>query len=113
MKSLLKCQETMIIQQENFYLYHQKYYKLIDIDLSRQANTNISQENNFTEKLEENDGATKKQQEKQHRKATKNYSKLFFRFIKVNRIMYYSIVLFYVLFYCTNNRTLKNIEFIK
>ena len=77
----------MIIQQETFYLYHQKYYKLIDIDLSRQANTNISQENNFTEKLEENDAATKKQQEKQHRKATKNYSKLFFRFIKLNRIV--------------------------
>ena len=44
MKNRLKCQETIIIQQETFYLYHQKYYKLIDIDLSRQANTNISRE---------------------------------------------------------------------
>ena len=40
----------MIIQQETFYLYHQKYYKLIGIDLSRQTNPNISQEINFTKK---------------------------------------------------------------
>ena len=68
----------MIIQQETFYLYHQKYYKLISIDLSRQENTNISQENNFTEKLVTISF---------HRKATKNYSKPFFRFIKLNRII--------------------------
>ena len=29
------------------YLYHQKYYKLIDIDLSRQANTSIPQQINL------------------------------------------------------------------
>ena len=40
------------------YLFHKKYYKLIGIDLSRQTNTNTPQEINFTEKLEENDGAT-------------------------------------------------------
>ena len=40
------------------YLYHQKYYKLIGIDLSRQKNTSISQQNNFVEKLGEDDGAT-------------------------------------------------------
>ena len=39
------------------YLHHQKYYKLIDIDLSRQANTSIPQQINFTGKLEEDDGA--------------------------------------------------------
>ena len=39
------------------YLYHQNYYKLIGIDLSRQANTNILQQINFTGKLEENDGS--------------------------------------------------------
>ena len=39
------------------YLYHQKYYKLIGIDLSRQANTNIPQQISFVEKLEEDDGA--------------------------------------------------------
>ena len=40
------------------YLYHQKFYKVIDIDLSRQANRNIPQQITFIEKLEENDGAT-------------------------------------------------------
>ena len=39
------------------YLYHQNYYKLIGIDLSRQTNTNIPQQINFTGKLEEDDGA--------------------------------------------------------
>ena len=40
------------------YLYHQKYYKLIGIDLSRQTNANISQKINLLRKLEEDDGAT-------------------------------------------------------
>ena len=40
------------------YLYHQKYYKLIGIELSRQTNTNISQKINLLRKLEEDDGAT-------------------------------------------------------
>ena len=40
------------------YLYHQNYYKVIGIDLSRQTNTNIPQKINFTGKLEEIDGAT-------------------------------------------------------
>ena len=40
------------------YLHHQKYYKLIGIDLSRQADTHISQQINFVRKLEEDDGAT-------------------------------------------------------
>ena len=39
-------------------LYHQKYYKLIGIDLSRQTNTSIPQQINFTGKLEEDDDAT-------------------------------------------------------
>ena len=39
------------------YLYHQNYYKLIGIDLSRRANTNILQQINFTGKLEENNGS--------------------------------------------------------
>ena len=38
-------------------LYQQKYYKLIDIDLSAQANRNIPQQINFTGKLKEDDGA--------------------------------------------------------
>ena len=40
------------------YLYHQKHYKLIAIDLSRQANTTISQQINFMGKLEEDGGVT-------------------------------------------------------
>ena len=34
------------------YLYHQKHYKLIDIDLARQTNTSILKQINFVEKLE-------------------------------------------------------------
>ena len=40
------------------YLYHLKYYKLISIGLSRQANMCIPQKINFVQKLEEGDGAT-------------------------------------------------------
>ena len=39
------------------FSYHQNYYKLIGIDLSRQTNTNIFQWINFTEKLEKDVGA--------------------------------------------------------
>ena len=48
------------------YLYHQKYYKLIGIDLSRQTNTNIPQQINFVGKFEDDDAKvffiTEKQQ---------------------------------------------------
>ena len=40
------------------YSYHQNYYKLIGIDLSRETNTNILQQINFIGKLEEDNGAT-------------------------------------------------------
>ena len=40
------------------YLYHQKYYKLIGINLPRQRNASILQQINFVGKLEEDDGAT-------------------------------------------------------
>ena len=39
------------------YLYHQNYYKLTGINLSRQKNTSIPQQINFAGKLEENYGA--------------------------------------------------------
>ena len=39
-------------------MYQQNYYKLIDIDLSRQINKNIPQKINFIGKLEEDYGAT-------------------------------------------------------
>ena len=40
------------------YLYRQKYYKVIGIDLSRQTNTAIPQQITFVGKLEEDDGVT-------------------------------------------------------
>ena len=40
------------------YLYHQKYYKLIDFDLSRQTITGSSQEINSVGKLEDDNGTT-------------------------------------------------------
>ena len=40
------------------FSYHQKCYKFVGIDLSRQANTNIPQQISFTGTLEEEDGAT-------------------------------------------------------
>ena len=40
------------------YLYHQKYYKLIAIDLWRQTNTSIPQQINFIGKIEEHHDAT-------------------------------------------------------
>ena len=40
------------------YLYRQKHYKLIGIDLSNQTNTTISQQISFTRKLEEDDDVT-------------------------------------------------------
>ena len=40
------------------FSYYQNYYKLIGIDLSRQTDTSIPPQTNFTEKLEEDDGAT-------------------------------------------------------
>ena len=39
------------------YLYHKKSYKLIDIDLLRQANTNVPQQISFRRKLKEDNGA--------------------------------------------------------
>ena len=40
------------------YLYHQKYFKLIDRYLPRQTNTSISQQINFVGELEQDDSAT-------------------------------------------------------
>ena len=38
------------------YLYHQKYYELIGIDVPRQTNRNIPQQINFTGKVEDDSG---------------------------------------------------------
>ena len=40
------------------FSYHQNYYNLIGIDLSRQINMSTPQQVNFVRKLEEGDGAT-------------------------------------------------------
>ena len=40
------------------YLYHQKYYKVIGIDLSSQTNTTIPHKINFTGRLEKEDDWT-------------------------------------------------------
>ena len=40
------------------FSFHQNYYKFIGIDLSKQINTSIPQQINFTGKLQEDDGAT-------------------------------------------------------
>ena len=51
----------MEMSRNNYYLTENLldyYYKLIGIDLSRQANTSIPQKINFTGKLEKDDGAT-------------------------------------------------------
>ena len=74
MKNLLKCPKNIDYTTVSLldYSYHQNYYKLIGIDLSRQTNirqrqTTIPQQDNYREKLEEGDGAkmffiTEKQQ---------------------------------------------------
>ena len=84
------------IQTWNFldYLYHQNYYKLIGINLSRQTSTSIPQQINFVEKLEEDDGA---KMFFYCWNAAKKYSKIFFKLFQNN----------------INNGTTKNIKFIK
>ena len=59
-------------------------YSVIGIDLSRQVNAIIPQQINFVGKLEEDNGATMLFS---RWKAAKNYFKLFFSFIKLNRII--------------------------
>ena len=60
MKNLSKCQEKIIIQQETYYIYW--ITKIIKNSLvwiyPDKLLASIPQKNNFTAKLEENDGAT-------------------------------------------------------
>ena len=48
------------------FSYHQNYCKLVGINLSRQKNTNISQQINFLGKLEDDSGTMFFIAEKQH-----------------------------------------------
>ena len=56
------------------YLHHQKYYKPIDTDLSRQKITSISQQINFTEKLDKYDSAAMFFIAEKQQKAILNFS---------------------------------------
>ena len=60
MKSMFKCQETMIIQPETKQIIStgKNHYKPIGIDLSRRTNTSSPQKINFIGKLEEDNDAT-------------------------------------------------------
>ena len=58
MKNLSKCQKMMTTQQEIYYIFHIIKIFMNSLDLSRQTNTNIPQQINFTGKLEKDDGAT-------------------------------------------------------
>ena len=80
MKNSLRMSRNNYCTTGNFLVhsYHQIYYKLISIDLSKQTNTTVPQQISFTEKLEENDGATLIFM----LKSRKSFFKLFFRFIK-------------------------------
>ena len=56
------------------YSYYQSYYKLIDIDLSRQTNTSLPQQIHSTGKLEEDDGGTMFFIAEKQRKTILNFS---------------------------------------
>ena len=55
------------------YLYHEKYYKLIGIDLSRQTYASIPRQINFVAKLEEDDGSTMFFVSENHQKTILNF----------------------------------------
>ena len=55
-------------------MYNQNYYKIIGIDLSRQTNTSIPQQINFTGKLEKDDGVTMIFIAEKQQKAILNFS---------------------------------------
>ena len=64
MKNWSKCQKAMVKREYTKwnlldYSYYKSYYKLIGIDLLREANTKIPQKKKeFIEKLEEDGGMT-------------------------------------------------------
>ena len=69
------------------YLYHQKYYKLIGTDLSRQTNTSISQHINFIGRLEKDEGAAMFFIDEKQQQQKKKNNKFFCKFIGCNRII--------------------------
>ena len=68
-----------------YFSYHQNYYILIGIDLSRQTNTNIPQQINFTGKhVQWCNGATKLFIAEKQQKTILNFV---FSFINCNRLL--------------------------
>ena len=55
-------------------MHHQNYHKTIVIDLSREVNTSIPQQINFTGKLEKDDGVTMIFIAEKQQKAILNFS---------------------------------------
>ena len=66
------------------YLYHQKYYKLTGIDLSRKTNTTIPQQDNFTKKIK---GRWRNKVFLLLNSRSQKKAKLVFRFINCHRII--------------------------
>ena len=56
------------------YLYRQKYYKLIVMDLSKQTNMNVLKQINFVGKLEEDEVQTMFFIDEKHQKTILNFS---------------------------------------
>ena len=86
MKSFLKCQEKMTIQQKIYLIICiiKIILNLLYIYILRQRNTNIPQQFNFVGKLEQDNGTT---MFFHHWKAAKNYFRLYFRFFNCNRMI--------------------------
>ena len=78
-KKLIKMNNDYTTGKLLDYLYHQIYYKLSGIYLSRQTHTNVSQQINFTGKVDEDVDATMK--------SRKKYFQLFSRFKNCKRII--------------------------
>ena len=65
------------------FSYHENYYELIGIDLSRQTNKNVHQQINFTGKLQEDNGGTMFFIAEKQRKTIS----VFFRVINCNKMI--------------------------
>ena len=83
MKNMSKYQKNQNQKTKKKRLYNWKYIRFLDS--SRQTNTTIPQQNSFTGKLEENEGATMFVIAEKQQKA---FLKLFCRFMNCSRIIY-------------------------
>ena len=83
MKNMSKYQKNQNQKTKKKRLYNWKYIRFLDS--SRQTNTTIPQQNSFTGKLEENEGATMFVIAEKQQKA---FFKFFCRFMNCSRIIY-------------------------